>query len=300
VAGIRAWLAAAVACALLVPAAAWAASPGDKVAFEIPDTDRGDAYTISVDREKAAEGVDDTDEPGISGEFAMPDLGGKAREVSVLIEVTRAADGSSRAYKSKIDYTPAGSEGAQPASKPASPRPAAPAKAPSAPAAKPHQPVIVPPPATPAAPVPQPAKPVDPSDSGGQILRTPERILHGLTGAAPLRHRGTPVERRRAKRHARRARRKANRFRAGPDPVAPKARSLSPPRDTRADLSGDSFPGLGYSVAWKLLAAVAAAGLLLPFLVAARTHMRRRREAAMEAELQEMVSEARAGAPLRR
>jgi hypothetical protein len=69
---------------------------------------------------------------------------------------------------------------------------------------------------------------------------------------------------------------------------------VSPPRDTRADLSDERFPGFGYSVAWKLLLAVAAAGLLLPILVGVRTHLRRRREAAMEAELQEIVAEGRA------
>ena len=59
-------------------------------------------------------------------------------------------------------------------------------------------------------------------------------------------------------------------------------------------------PGLGYSVAWKLLAIVTGVGLLLPFLVVARTHMRRRRELEMEAELQEIVAEGRADAGLPR
>jgi hypothetical protein len=113
---------------------------------------------------------------------------------------------------------------------------------------------------------------VEPQPSGpeGKVLRTPERVLRGLTPAAPLRHRGTTAAQRQWRRDARRARHRAGRFHAGPDPVPPKVRSLSPPRDTRGNLSDDSFPGLGYTVAWKLLALVAGAGLLLPLLVRRR------------------------------
>ena len=294
--GIRAWLAAAVACCLLVPAAASAAAPGDRVTYEIPDSARGDTYTVSVDDHKVADGVDDTDEEGVSGEFTMPDLGSEPREVTVLIQLVAAADGSTRSYENSVEYHPAETSGAKPTSTPPPPRPATPPPAPppSTPASKPNP---LPLQTTPAAP---PAAPRKLSDSGGKILRAPERVLHGLTQAAPLRHRGSPAERRRARRHARRARHKANHFRAGPESVPPKVRSLSPPRDTRANLSDSHVTGLGYSVAWKLLAAVAAAGLLLPFLVAARTHMRRRREAEMEAELQEMLAEARADSELLR
>ncbi len=269
-AGIRAWLAAAVVCALIVPAAASAAAPGDKVAFQIPDSDRGDAYTISVDQTKAADGVDDTDDPGISGEFTMPDLGSRARTVTVTIDVKRAADGSEHSYESEMDYAPAGSAESQPASKPAPARPPAQPPATSSPAARPRAPLIVPPPSSSTSPAPQPATLVDPG-----APRTPERILHGLSGrAVSLRRSGAPAGHRRAGRHARRARHQANHFRPGPDPSPPRVSSPSPPRDTRADLSDDRFPGLGYSVAWRLLAAVMAAGLLLPLLVGVRTRLR--------------------------
>jgi hypothetical protein len=293
-AGFRGLLATIVACCLIVPAAGWAAAPGDRVAFQIPDSARGDAYTVSVDKQKVTDGVDDTDQPGVKGEFRMPYLGRKAHEATLLLQVVRASDGSSYSYESTVDYKPSHSMAAEPASTPAAPRPSSPAPANSAaPASTPSTPGSAPTVVT-ATPAPQPSEP------GGEILRAPERILGRLIQADPLRHRGTRAERSRARRHARRARRRANRFRPGSDPVPPRVRSLSPPRDTRAKLSDGSFPGLGYSVAWKLLAAVALGGLLLPFLAAARVHMRRRREAEMEAELQEIVAEGRAGSRLLR
>jgi hypothetical protein len=276
VGGIRAWMAALAATFLLAPALAWgdppaSYSPGDRVGFEVPDSERGDGYTVSVDDQKVADGVDDTDEPGVTGEFTMPDLGSERRKVTVLIQVVRAADGSSRAYESKVDYEPAENVEATPASKPAPPRPRTPAPRP---ANSPRKPVLATPPTI---PTPTPVVLVERSGPGGKVLRTPERVLRGLTPAAPLRHRGTTAAPRQSRRHARRTRHRASRFRAGPEPVPPKARSLSPPRDTRRNLSDDSFPGLGYTVAWKLFALVAGAGLLLPFLVAARARWRRRR-----------------------
>jgi hypothetical protein len=269
VGGIRAWMAALAALLLLAPAAAWgdpprSYSPGDRVGFEVPDSERGDGYTVAVDDQKVADGVDDTDEPGVTGEFTMPDLGSERRKVKVLIQVVPAAGGPSRAYESKVDYEPAETGDATPASKPVSPRPPAPA---SRPASSPPKPVLA---APPTIPTPTPVALREPSESGGKVLRTPERVLRGLTPAAPLRHRGTTAAHRQSRRHTRRARHRTHRFHAGPDPVPPKVRSLPPPRDTRGDLSDDRFPGLGYTVAWRLLALVAGAGLLLPLLLRRR------------------------------
>jgi hypothetical protein len=309
-AGIRAWTAAVVFACLLLPAAAAAKphqsaeqrpvyAPGDQVPFEVPDSRRGDAYEVFVENDKVADGVDDTEKPGVSGEFTMPDLGGKAREVTVLIEVTDATDGSNRSYKGTVDYKPSPPADASPASEPApprpEPRPSPPSQAPR-PASTPAPPTAAP---VPVSPVPGGPIPVTPPEPVGQVLRTPERVLRGLAKAAPLRHRGSRTERRKAKRHARRARRKANDVRQGKDPTAPKVRSLTTPRDTRVDLSDEDFPGLGYSVAWQLLAAVGGAGVLLTLLLGARAR-RRRRDAEAEAELQEMVSEGRARSHLLR
>ncbi|MFL5866318.1 MAG: hypothetical protein ACJ766_04370 [Thermoleophilaceae bacterium] len=297
--GIRAWMVALAAACLIAPVAAWADppappaySPGDRVPFTVPDSERGDRYTVRIDGHQVVKGEDLSDDPGASGEYTMPDLGSSARQVTQVVRVVGSSDGP-RSYETTVDYRPAPARPA-PASKPA-PRPPVPAPAGAPPAARPA------PPSTPASgQTPTSKGPSERASSGRKTPRTPERILRGLGQAAPLRHRGTSAAHRKTKRHARHARHKANHFRAGPDPVPPKARSLSAPRDTRRNLSGSRFPGLGYSVAWKLLAIVTGVGLLLPFLVVARTHMRRRRELEMEAELQEIVAEGRAEAELPR
>src|SRR4051794_7078991 len=161
-------MAALAAAFLLAPALAWgdpppSYSPGDRVGFEVPDSERGDGYTVSVDDQKVADGVDDTDEPGVTGEFKMPDLGSERRKVTVLIQVDRAADGSSRAYESKVDYDPAETGDAAPASKPASPPPPPPAPRPPS---SPPKPALA---APPTIPTPTPAVLGEPSDRGGKI-----------------------------------------------------------------------------------------------------------------------------------
>jgi hypothetical protein len=83
--------------------------------------------------------------------------------------------------------------------------------------------------------------------------------------------------------------------------LAPPAADADVPLTIAFALAGLALLGLGAArvggprtAVWAGALAVAAAGLLLPFLVAARTHLRRRREAAMEAELQEIVAEGQA------
>jgi hypothetical protein len=286
-AGIRAGIAAFAAAWLIVPASAWAcdephgspdpvaAAPGDEVEFVIPTTHRGASYELSIEGrdEAVARGEDETDEPGTSGEFTVPDLGTEARRVDVVVHVTHEADGADWRWKMPLDYR--GSDEAQPppeaqpSATPAPPRPA------PAPAARPRSaPPTVPIPSAAPTLLPPPPAPVSDEDrpSVGAVL---DAVLPGLGDRGERRRRATPGDRGKARRRARRARRRANRVEVGRDPTPARGRDVEPPRDTRADLSDDRFAGFGYSVAWKLLAGVAAAGLLVPLLLGALARRRR-------------------------
>jgi hypothetical protein len=291
--GIRAGIAAFVVSLAIAPATAWGFAPGDPVGFAIPDSELGDTFTVSVERLQVGSGIDDTEEPGVGGSFAMPDLGSKARSVNVLIALTRAADGTSRSYESSVDYSPAAAPQPQPSPSPA-PGHAQPPSSPS---------VLAPQPALPGSPGGRADESPGAGGDGSSLLTDVAKdtisVLGGAIGQAikPGTRRSRGAARRHHKRHRKghHRKRKVNRIKPTRDPPAVRGRDVEPPRDTRRDLSGDDFPGLGYTVAWKLLIGVALAGLMLALLVAARARSRRRRreqeEAAMEAELQQLLHE---------
>jgi hypothetical protein len=277
---------AVLAAALIAPASAGAcdephgspdaveAGPGDEVGFVIPTTLEGAAYELTVEGEDeaVARGRDETEEPGVSGEFTMPDLGSEARQVAVVVHVTHEADGADWRWEMPLDYR--GSESApsppasQPSSTPAPPRPA-PASTPAS------RPATSPPPARGSAPTLLPQSKPSPADGKQSPV---DRVLGAVLSVRSARPRSaSPGERRRGRRRARRAKRRANSFQLGREPPAVKGRDVRPPRDPRKDLSGEGFAGFGYSIAWKLMAGVVVAGLMLPLLLGG---LARRRQAA--------------------
>jgi type II secretory pathway pseudopilin PulG len=307
-------MAACAAVALIAPASAWAcdephgspdavtAGPGDEVGFVIPTTLPGAKYELTIEGDEVASGEDATDEAGVSGEFTVPDLGSESRRVPVVVHVTHESDSADWRWEMPLDYRgaePAPSPPtAEPSSTPASQRPA-PASTPAAPPAPPGPgpdnpaPTLLPP-STPSSGAPPATGGAGPSPDDGEpspVGAVLGAVLPGLADSSGRPRRTSLRDRRRAERRARRARRKANSFAPGRDPDAVKGRTVEAPRDPRMDLSDDRFAGLGYSIAWRLLAAVAIAGLLAPLLLGGLARRRRRREAEVEAELQEIVSE---------
>ena len=260
--GIRSWTAALLAALAILPAGAWAVAPGDSVSFTIPDSSLGDSYAVYVEGSHVASGADSTEAAGFSGSYVMPNRGVWPRTIGVVVAVTRA-NGGSRYYGHTVDY-------AVPRSNSSPPSPADPGS-------------------TPSAPVPRPR--ADGEGSGPQDRVT---VLGAVRrSAGKTRRSAARVGRKAKQRRARKPRRpKLNRVARRPDPPEVHGRDIAAPRDTRRDLSGDEFPGVGYSVAWQLLVAVALTGLLLVALVATRRRTRRRlleEEAAMELELQQLV-----------
>ena len=258
--GIRSWTAAVLAALAILPAGAWAVAPGDSVPFTVPDSSIGDTYAVYAAGWQVASGTDSTEAAGFSGSFVMPNGGAQPRTIPVVVAVTRA-DGSRRYYGHTVEY-------AVPRSTSSPPAPAGPGS-------------------TPSAPVPR----ADGKSSGPQDQVT---VLGAVRrSAGKTRRSAARVGRKAKQRHARKRRRpRLNRVVRRPDPPEVHGRSVAAPRDTRRDLSGEDFPGVGYSVAWQLLVAVALTGLLLMALLATRRRTHRRMleaEAAMERELQELV-----------
>ena len=291
--GIRVGIAAFVVALAIAPGSALGAAPGDTVSYSIPDSELGDTYTVSVDGVRVADGVDETHQPGVYGTFAMPDLGSQAHTATLVIDLVRAEDGSTRSYQSSIEYTPA-----RPSPTP-EPSPS-PAPAPTTP----------PSPSRPAATQPQPAPPVRPpntraggpsdadGDGGGQVTDIAHDTVSVLGQAVrkavkPLTRRQASRARHRRRAHHKRRHRRLNAVKRTPEPTAVVPRRIEGPVDRRPDLSGEDFPGFGYRVAWKLLLGVVVAAGLLTLLLGLRTRSRRRgqelRDAAIEAELQELL-----------
>lgn len=292
--GIRGSVAAFVVALAIAPPAAWGAAPGDSVPFSIPDSELGDTYTVWIDGQQVAAGADETDELGVSGSFTMPDLGSKPHTATLTIGLVRVADGTSASYQSSVEYTPTAS--------PPNPQPSpSPAPGPSQPPSSSPPPASSP--ATPQQPAPDSGVEwlsgvgVDGGSAVGDIAKDTISVLGGAIGkAVKPRSRRRAVRRGHHKAHKRKHRkRKVNVIKPTPDPPTVQGRHVDAPRDTRRDLSGDDFAGFGYTVAWRLLAGVALAGLLLPLLIGAGSRSRRRQlkreEAAIEAELQQLVNE---------
>jgi hypothetical protein len=306
---------AALAVAALAPATAWAyeepsdskkdlgrveAAAGDDVRFELEGTDEGAKWAARIaDDRQLADGEDTTEEPGTQATFTVPDLGDEERDVPVGIEVRHDGEGGDWELTLTLAYRPAAPAESQPPpeSKPVS-RPAStppPAPVPPQPAANRSAPPAVPAPYSPApseSSPPSSREPATDAPSAGRVLGQAQARVPRLRDLATASLQRSP-ERRKPARRPRRHRRTVNQFEVGPDPKPVHGRDVQQPRDTRVDLSDDSFPGLGWKVAWNLFVAVIIGGLLLPFLIALRTRRRRRRQAEIEAELQEMVAEHR-------
>jgi hypothetical protein len=249
---------AAVLLALaLPPAGALAVAPGDSVGFTIPDSAVGDSYAVFVEGTQVASGTDTTPARGFSGSYVMPNRGIYPRTIGVVVAVTGST--GTRYHAHTVDY--------------ALPVRPAPNPAPSAPAPRQKQP--------------------RPRADGGE--RQEEGAVLGTRSASKAERAAARRARKAKRRRARKRRRpKLNQVARRRDPPAVHGRDVAAPRDTRRDLSGDEFPGVGYSVAWQLLLAVALTGLLLVALIAARNRRRRllaEEEAAMERELQELVAQ---------
>jgi hypothetical protein len=291
---------AVVTAMVVVPAAALAqsrdlgrhaAGPGDTVTFEIEDTDRGATWTARLgDGQELGSGEDTTDEPGTVGSFVVPDLGDEPRDFPVAISVSQGWE-----LSLTLEYRPPAAPGGSPPP-PAPVSPSKPARSTPAPVA------IVAPPAppggregrpgpAPGSPRPRPAGPDRRPSVGGAVARTIERLQGGLKP----RRKASPKVRKKAARKAKRAKRKAHKTRQKLGVVSRgvEGRDVEPPRDTRVDMSGDAFPGLGYSIAWQLLLGAAITGLLLAAAIAGIAR-RRRREAELEDELEGLFAEDRA------
>jgi hypothetical protein len=64
--------------------------PGGAVGFVISDIDEGASFTVKVEGQTVLDDIDDDGRAGYRGSFAMPELGGPSRPVSVDITVTHA------------------------------------------------------------------------------------------------------------------------------------------------------------------------------------------------------------------
>jgi hypothetical protein len=292
---------AALAAIAVVPAAAWAqggdlgrktAGPGDTVTFQVDGTDRGATWTARLaDGAELGSGEDTTDEPGTVGSFVVPDLGDEPRDFPVTISVSQGWE-----LSLTLDYRPPAPAGGSPPPPPTAPG------APGQQRSTPPPIKTVAPPAPPYSregrPQPAPATPQSRPvgtgrlSAGGGVAR---RIRNIVRHVLKPRHPASRKARKKAARKAKRAKRKAHRThqRLGVLSRGAEAREVKPPRDTRVDLSDDSFPGVGYSIAWQLLLGVAVVGLLFAAAIAGIAH-RRRREAELEDELDGLFAEDRA------
>ena len=249
------------------------AGPGDPVRFSIPDTVKDDRYAVYLEGQLVAQGTDQDNSRGVQGVFSMPALGGDSRIVVMRTSVFPADGGPSRTTEEQVRYR-------------------APAPAPQPPPAPaPH--------GDPAPPAPPPAATLEvvPRDDGpfaiGGVIREGFQETRGAvlgrradSLAAPRK----PTAGKRAKAKSRKATRKKKRTRRHREkrfPVPGATKEKAPPVDPPEpdDRLGEPapFPGVGYSVAWPLLLAVALGGLLLA--AALGTRARRTRQLMIRREI---------------
>jgi hypothetical protein len=276
------------------------ASPGDTVAFAVPDTPQGARYTLEVaGGERLAQGEDTTPQPGVLDEFQMPDLGADPLKLKLLLDVL-LPDGSGWKRKLSMQYLPR----AQGTSDSGVPVPPAPGPGGSPPNAAVHDsgPAL---PALPGANVTDSA--AAPADgAAGPSKRSPakERRKPRSVGSSAKKTAGHEAAR--ADRRRLRPLRDLARWRPSPgarpflnEPRSPldttgavPVHRPTPPGDGRVDLSKDTFPGVGWTVAWRFLAGAMALLLLLTVGVGGIVRQRRReREVELEGALQQMLAE---------
>src|SRR3954447_805673 len=275
-----------------------AASPGDLVAFEVPDTPQGARYALELpDGSRLAEGEDTTPPAGVRDDFEMPDLGSAPLELQLVLEVLNP-DGSRWSRELSLQYQPR-PQGTSGSGVPPAPSP--PSLGGPPPASTVHD--------------SGPSLPVRPKADLGGLLPTGEADPPERQRKAPARQRseapvrssgektasepraGSPPHPLRPPRELRARRppltgggRFLNEPRAPLDTTAPlQPHHRSPARDARVDLSSDSFPGVGWTVAWRCVAGAMALLLLLSVGVGAVVGQRRRQRQELEGALRDVL-----------
>jgi hypothetical protein len=152
------------------------AHAGDAVQFTISNVDDEVTYVVEVEDRVVASGTTPDDE-GVSGGFTMPDLGSKARSVTVEAQMTE--DGDRDTVKRRIEYL-----GPAPAPEPAAAAPAAPSvpAAPPPPAGPAHAPAVVTPAGAPSSAAPR-----------EETTRRAARKRHARQRARKRTRKGAPV-----------------------------------------------------------------------------------------------------------
>ena len=278
-----------------------AAHAGDLVHYSVSSLEAGAGYTVSVNGSVVAEGKATGD--AVGGTFTMPNLGAQGTAVTVGVTFDHSEiDGARGADTTKVTYEPVAAS--PPAPPPASAQPPPPAPAPAA--AQPRTAKPVPGKAAPTARTqPQPVQHISrpaaaqAARTGANATRVPAAASADRPAVRPhLRMAVTPVALREPTRRVAPSTVTHRPRAAAPRPhVLPQTRSVRA-APVRASASAVSATGRRFAVWW--LAAIlllvgsgtAAAGVIL----------RRRRptpspledELAVEAELQEMIAEARA------
>ncbi|MFN2617311.1 MAG: hypothetical protein ABR581_09330 [Thermoleophilaceae bacterium] len=275
------------------------AGPGELVLFQVPGTPQGARYALELaDGRRLAAGEDTTEEPGTVDDFEMPDLGSDPLELKLVLTVEPPEQDS---WKRKLSmrYTPPVPGGTAAG---ASPPPPAALDGPSSGAhvrssgspltlAVPSGGGSLPASSGPAAITPPTERPQAKRDDGNSSNAKPT----ALARAARVRHLRALRElaRRRAAASRRRPLNEPATALDSPAPLPP-AHRPSPARNARVDLSNTSFPGVGWTVAWRFLAGAVA---LLMFLAVgvggAVRHRHGSRAATLEDELRELLAEER-------
>jgi hypothetical protein len=268
------------------------AGPGDLVLLAIPGTPQGAQYTLTLTGgEVLAKGEDTSPQPGVLGDFKVPDLGPKPRELKLDLAVLDPAGAASKSELS-MHYVPTATE--QPGS--ASTVPSPPRLVGPKTAARDAGLVL---PSPPKANLPDLPRLAD--GGSNQVKRRPEKARRtgGASAQRPkaaARPAGAPAGRRPLRKPVRHPRYSSEERSLLNRPIPllhtpPPAPDHRPhaPRDTRVDLSSGTFPGVGWTVAWRFLAGAAALFLLLSAGVGSVVRQRRRQRIA---ELDRALEEA--------
>jgi hypothetical protein len=82
------------------------AGPNDPMGFSISGVEPGADYTVRVEGQQVAGGVNGSNNNGVSGGFSMPDLGDQPRTVYVYLDTHHDEDGYSWSHSVPVQYVP--------------------------------------------------------------------------------------------------------------------------------------------------------------------------------------------------
>ena len=82
------------------------AGPGDPISFSISGVQPGAAYTVRIEGQQAASGVNDSSYNGVNGSFPMPDFGDQAKTVYVYMDAHHDDDGYTWSHSAPVQYVP--------------------------------------------------------------------------------------------------------------------------------------------------------------------------------------------------